>query len=230
MVMLDRMEKYIVYRASLDLILKEESYDKKRNVLNAEELFKLCHERYTLMKKLLLPLKEKLGKEIEITDISFTEGLQQETCIMVEYLDNGKKDFFAVSSLYFDDIEIVFGTSSKAIIELTNNNKGMFLDAFKISVNNFFDQKIYIPTVSKKFTFSDDLDEFTLADTYSGAILSMFLKHSYYEKMGSLYISKNKNSGLKKINKLLDNSDNINSTFLHARVYEDELPKILIKK
>ena len=69
------------YRFVLDLIKNTEHYDKKRSVITAEEAFKLCYNRYLLMQKILMPLKRKLGERVDVTDISFANGNQDETNI-----------------------------------------------------------------------------------------------------------------------------------------------------
>ena len=228
--MLNKIDRYKIYHAAIDLIEREEAYDKKRSVITGEELFKLCHQRYILMQRILGPLKEKLGENLKITDISFTEGMQQEPCIIVEYCDNDKKAYFAVSNFDFDDIEIVIGFNNKDIRNLIVENKNLFIDVFKLANENNFDQEIHVATTSRKFAFGDELNDFILSDNYNSSIFLIFGKHAYYETMGTLYLSKRKNGIFEKVNQLLDNNENINSAFLHTRVYEEDIPKILIKK
>ncbi len=227
--MLDKMENYAYYRAVLDLIEKEEMHDKNRSTVNGEELFLLCHEQYRLMNRLLLPLKEKLKEDINVTNIFFTDGFQQDTNMIVEYEKDERKAYFAISNYDFDTLEFISGTSSKDMKKIVDKNKKIIEEAFKICFENNFDEDITIRTASRRFVFKDDMDEFSLNDTCNADILSLSGTHSYYETMGTLLFSKNKNSCYKKVNKLL--KDEVMGNILkHAKVYEDEMPKVLIKK
>ena len=60
------------------IIKKDEGYNKRRSSLTGEELFHLCQRRYELIEKILLPLRSKLGEDIEIIDIGFATGMQEE--------------------------------------------------------------------------------------------------------------------------------------------------------
>ena len=179
---------------------------------------------------MLKPLKEKLNKNVKITDINYKMGMQQEPCIIVEYYDNDKKTYFAVSNFDFDDIEVVIEFNNKDIKNIIIDNRKSFIDIFKLANESCFDQEVHVTTTSKKFAFSDDLNDFLLSDNYNSSIFLVFGKHVYYETMGTLYLSKKKNGVFEKVNQLLDDNENVNNAFLHARVYEEDIPKILIKK
>ncbi len=226
---LNKMENYAYYRAVLDLIAKEEIYDRKRSTINGEELFKLCHARYRLMNGLLLPLKEKLSEDINVTNVFFTEGFQQDINMIVEYEINGRKAYFAISNYELDTFEFVSGTSNKDMKDIVDKNKKIIMDAFKLCFDNNFDEDVIIRTTSKKFVYIDDIDKFSLQDTCNAKILYLSGTHNYYETLGNLLISKEKTSCYKKINKLLD-EETMSNIINHTRIYGDEMPKALIKK
>ena len=73
----------IKYNSILDLIKNDELYDKKRNTLTAEEVFKMCQDRYNNVEEILQPLRKKLGENIEIIDIGFANGMQDDRNIFV---------------------------------------------------------------------------------------------------------------------------------------------------
>ena len=103
--LLDELDKY---HPVFELIKHDESYNKKKNVLTGEEVFKLCQDRYELMQGILRPLKKRLGENIEITDIGFAKGMQDDTCIIVRYNKDDKSHYFSISNTEFNDIEISF--------------------------------------------------------------------------------------------------------------------------
>ena len=227
MVMLQKIEKYVMYRAIIELLEHDEAYNKKRSVINGEELLKLCHERYLLMQELLFPLKEKLGKDIMITNISFAEGLQDDTCIIIEYMNGDKKGYVTLSHLEFDGVETIFNTGNKELKLLIDDNKGLILKTFEEAYRNSFDKEIRISSTSKQFTFNDDNEFFSLRDYLNNGSLLLKINHSDYEKKGQLYLLDDKISVYKNISKKIQESSDILS---HAKVYEDELPRVLIKK
>lgn len=229
MTMLNKMEKYAYYRAVLELIDKDEMYDKRRNTINGEELFLLCHKRYQLMNELLQPLKDKLKEDINVTNIFFTEGFQQDTGLIVEYQKDGRKAYFGISNYDFDTLEFISGTSSKEVKGLADKNQKLFDEAFKICYENDFDEELSIKSTSRRFAFRDDTIKFTLNDTCDANILSISGTHVYYETLGTLFLSKDKNSCYKKINQLL-NDERMGKILNHTKIYEDEIPKVLIKK
>lgn len=229
MVMLNKIEKYIAYRSALELIAHDEAYDKKKNVLSGEELFKLCYERYLLMEQVLLPLKEKLGKRIEITNVNFAEGIQDDTYIIVEYLNEGKKNYFTLSHLEYDGIETIFNTGDKEIKTFIDENKKDILEAFASAYRYSFDRDLCILTTSKQFAFTDDTQMFSLKDSLNGQVLSISSSYTNYEKNHELYIP-NATSRYNNLEKVISDNNNARNVIRHAKVYEEALPKVLIKK
>ena len=226
MVMLQKIEKYVMYRAVIELLEHDEAYNKKRSVINGEEL-KLCHERYLLMQELLLPLKEKLGKDIMITNISFAEGAQDDMCIIIEYMNDDKKGYLILSHLEFDGVETIFNTGNKELKLLIDDNKELILKTFEEAYRNSFDKEIRISSTSKQFTFNDDSEFFSLRDYLNNGSLSLKTNHAEYEKNGQLYLLDDKTSIYKNLCKKIQENGNI---LTHAKVYEEELPRVLIKK
>ena len=79
------------YHFVLNLIKKEEQYDKKRKVITASELHKKCYDRFLSTQEILLPLKKRLGDRVEVTDINFVNSNEDEKNLIYHYADNVRR-------------------------------------------------------------------------------------------------------------------------------------------
>ena len=216
----------IKYRPVIDLIKNEEVYDKKRNSLTGLETFVLLHRRYLKLKDIMTPLKEKLGNGVEITDIDFTGGMQDEINIVIKYLKKGKSQMLSIANFY-EQIDV---TSSDKEIEneiFLQNNKKIFRNI--ISAVNEYDlsSQININTASHKIFISDLADSLTLKDS-DLKFFTINTKHSLYEKE-RLMIS-NVNCNYPKLKELLEKEENVLNIYNHIHIYEEDLDKVLTKK
>ena len=118
------------YSFVLDLIKKDESHDKTKNTLTGEELFNLCQDRYKTVEEIFWPLKKRLGENIEIIDIGFVQGMQDDTSIYVRYSNNDKQNYFTISNLEFSDIVISSTDNRLEKYAFVLANKKIILDIF----------------------------------------------------------------------------------------------------
>lgn len=219
----------IKYSTVVDLIKRDENYDKKRSVLTGEEVFKLCHNRYLALQELLLPLKEKLGKNIEITDIGLVHGMQDDTSIVVKYNDNGKLNFFTITNSDYDDIEIDLSNDYIEKYGFVLDNKKIIMDILtQISINSL-DSEFYLNSTSGKFIVLDNCKSFAIKDT-NAKIFCLEGNHLLYKKSGLMYDPEKTICAYSKLKEMLTEEDNIQSIYQHLRVYEEDFPKTLIKK
>jgi hypothetical protein len=224
--LLDELDKY---HPVFELIKYDESYNKKINVLTGEEVFKLCQDRYELMQEILRPLKKRLGENIEITDIGFAKGMQDDTCIIVRYNKDDKSHYFSISNTEFNDIEISSTDTRLEKLSFVLVNKGIILDIFKEINSNSLDEEVSINSTSKKFIVSDILKTFAIKDINS-KLFTIEGSHSIYTKEGLMYNKERIITQNTKLKELLNDDQNIMNIYKHLRVYEEDIPKTLIKK
>ncbi len=217
------------YRFVLDLIDKEEQYDKKRDVLTGTEAFNMCFERYKLMQEILLPLKKKLGDRVDVTDITFVNGCDNENGIIVNYKKDDKRYFITISNLDYEDIDVMVSDSKVQTENFIENNRNIILQIFRDISDNNLDEDINIKSTTGKFTIIDNRDYFTIKDTDS-KVFSIGSRYSIYEKKGNIISPQKLVCNFPKLKELLDNEDNIKLIYDHIRIYESNDSKGLTKK
>ena len=217
------------YHAIFELIKNDEPYDKKQSVLNGEELFQLCQNRYDLLQEILKPLKKRLGENIEIIDIGFAKEMQEDTIIYVRYSKDGKQNYFTISNLYFDNIEISSTDNRLERYSFVLANREMIFDIFKQVYMDSLDSEININSTSKKFVITDKPNAFIINDTNS-KLLTIEGTHTLYAKEGLMYNKEKIITPNTKLKEMLTNDDNIKNIYKHLHVYEEDVSKTLIKK
>lgn len=216
----------IKYYPVVDLIQNEEAYDKKRNILTAEEVFKLCQNRYELVEKMLLPLKKKLGENIEIIDIGFANGMQDDISIFVRYNKDDKQNLFTICN-YDGEIYISANDDRLEKYSFVMINRKIILDIFNQIYDESLNTDISINSTSKKFVVKDNFRIFTIKDI-NEKTFSIEALHSLYAKSGLLYNKEKINSSFPKLKELFTD-ENILNIYHHMHIYEEELPKVLKK-
>lgn len=224
--LLDELDKY---RSISELIRTDENYDKKRNILTGVEVYNLCQDRYELLQEVLHPLKKKLGENIEIIDIGFVRGMQDDTHIGVRYNKDDKQNIFSISKSDFNDIEIKCSDEMLEKFSFVLINKKLVLDTFQRINEENLDEEVSINSASKKFIINDTIAKFVIRDAL-GKIFSIEGSHALFAKDGLMYNKDKINIGNPKIKELLEDENNIMNIYNHLRVYEEEIPKVLIKK
>ena len=217
------------YRLVRDLINREEFYDKKRNVLNIDEVISLLHKRFIKMQEILLPLKERLGSEIEIVDINFVNDLQDAMCIVIKYIKNGKSYYLSVSNLELGQLDV---SSSDSVVEserFIKNNKRIFFNVFKAIEEYDLDEKIDINSASKKFILTDCIDSYLISDK-ENKLFSITGKHTTYNENETLANQSNININYSKIRELLLKNNNYLKLYQNMRFYESDVSNTLLKK
>lgn len=224
--LLDELDKY---RSVFDLIKNDESYDKKRSTLTGEEVFKLCQDRYELIQSILRPLKKRLGENIEVIDIGFVKPAEEEGRISVWYSKDEKQYLFSISNLGFKDIEISSSDTKLERLEFVLVNKGLILDTFNQIDKDSLDIDISINSTSKKFNITDTLKNFSIKDAL-GKLLTIEGSHISYAKDGLMYNKDKIVTPNQKLKEALTIDENIINMYRHLRVYEEDIPSVLIKK
>ena len=217
------------YRFAIDLINNEEVYDKKRNIVVGTDVFNMCLKRYRLMQGILLPLKNKLGDEIDVTDITFINSNDDEKGIIVKYMKDDKLYLLSISNLDYEDINVVASDLRVQNGNFITANRKVILRTFRNISDNDLDEDIIVKSTSSKFIIKDNCDTFNVKDA-EGKIFSFDSKYSTYEKNGNLNNSLILNCNYPKLKEILENKENIRLIFNHLHFYEEDLPKQLIKK
>ena len=217
------------YRHVLDLINEEESYDKKRSVISGTDAFNMCIERYKLMQVVLLPLKQKLGDRIDVTDITFITSNDDEKGIIVKYAKDDKPCILSISNLDYEDINVVASDLRVQTDSFVETNRKIILRTFRSISDNNLDEDIIVKSTTGKFIIKDNCDSFNVKDSES-KIFSIDTKYSTYEKNGSIINPQKFVCNFPKLKELLESDDNIRLVHDHIRIYEEVFPKELTKK
>lgn len=214
------------YRLITDLVKFDEPFDKKKNSLTGLETLELLHKRYLKLRDILEPLKQKI-KNIEIIDVEFGVGMQEDSSISIRYIKDESQKLLSISNLGDDEVEVISCDKEVGNEVFIQNNKKIFVNIFKGIDEYGLDNKIELNTTSKKFIFSDLADNFIIKDNES-KVFGIFTKHSLYEKEKQLVSRISCN--YPKIKDILDNNENILNIYNHLHVYEEEIDKKLLKK
>ncbi len=217
------------YRYVLDLINKDEPYDKKRSVITGEDAFNLCYNRFLLMLQVLEPLMSKVGGDYVITDISVTNEAEDDMNIFIKYLKKDRQHILSISCLDYQDIRIVSSDEDVQMDKFGVVNKKIILKTFRDIIDNSLDEEIMLKSTSGKFVVRDNCDFFNIK-SFDGKMFSMDKKYVDYEKVGSLLIPTRVECNYPKLKEMLLNENNGLALCQHLRIYEEIVPKELIKK
>ena len=226
MIILQELEN-IKYHFVLNLIKKEEQYDKRKSVINAYDVYKIFYNRFLLLQKILLPLKNKLGEEIDITSISFTNS-DDENGIVLKYIKDDRQYLLSISNYEYEEITIVSTDLEIQNSNFAEDNRQMIFNIFKEISNHHLDKEIVIKSTTGKIIIQGNYGCLIISD-FEKKVFSLEEKHSNYSKTGNL------NEGIlicnyPKLKELLMEDENVLSLYNHINIYEDELSKNLIKK
>ena len=230
MVLLNNLEKLRLYRAIITCMQEEEKYNGKRKVMSASEILELSRKRFYLMQSILNPLKESLGKEMEVTNIYFAKDLYGDASIIVEYIDieDGLKKFFTISQYDTNDINISFELYNTDYNSLVNDNKKKINMAFEEAYQRNFDHEIQIPSTSNLFVIDGWCNEVDILDKKSDA-LKLSFNLSDYEKGSKIVTLSNIVCANKNVIDCLNNGVNVQNFIKNVKVYEENVPKYLKK-
>lgn len=218
------------YTSVFELIKNEETYDKNQRVISGLEAFYLCHKRYELLQKILVPIKNTLGEDITIISVNFNRAMQDETAITIKYLVNDRLNIMVVSIF---DLEIVDIVLSDRLID-----NDTFLEANRDIISKvihelddfqyFDEEEIVLKSSSKKFIASDNYNDFIIKNS-EGKTFLIGTNHLLYSKDKKLYTPKNITID-NDIKEILMDEETIQDIYRNLRIYEENLPKTLIKK
>ena len=224
--LLDELE-VIKYRQILDLVKNNEVYDRKKSSITALEAFQLLHNRFKKLSDIILPLKEKIGKDIEITDIDFNNGMQEDYTIVIKFIKNGKQHFLSISNIEYEQVEVISTDKEIENDVFVQNNKKIFLNIFRGIDEYNLDNKVIINSASRKYVINDLGDYFTLRDS-DNKIFNITARNSLFDKNHSI-ISKI-DCNYSKLKDILESDGNALCLYNHIHFYEDDMDKKLIKK
>ena len=221
----------IKYRSILELIKNEEPFDKKRKVISGLEAFNLCHKRYESLRNILTPLKNKLGKDIIITSINFTNGMQGELGIIIKYIKDRKLNMLAISILDLEINDFILSDSTFESDDFLTLNYDILLKA--VNELDQFDYisnpEIFLKSTSNKFDISDNCHEFVIK-SIDEKTFSIGNIHRLFDLDGKLFNPDKITSEYPKLLEELMNEENIKKIYSNLRIYENDFPKRLIKK
>ena len=217
------------YHFVLDLIRNEETYDKKKSVVTGLNVFKKCLNRYNLIQQALLPLKNKLGDRVDVTDIAFINSNDDESGIIVKYLKEEKQYFLSLSNIDYEDISVVATDSKIQNSDFIKENRRLILKTFRDITDNYLDDVLVIKSTTGRFIIKDNGDVFIVKDL-DEKVFSIETKYSNYEKNECFNNIAKLNCNFPKLNELLNDGGNVLLMLEHMHIYEDNLPKVLTKK
>jgi len=225
MILLNELEN-MKYRHVLELIKNDEQYDKKRSVISAREVYDLCYKRYLLAEQILMPLKEKIGKEVNITDISLNSGMEEYISFLIKYIKNEKEYILVLSSLDYQDIEIVTSDDLISNREFIDDNRKIILNTFNDIMDSHLDNEIMISSTTKRYAINDTCNLFTIKDA---DIFLLENRKSDYKENALPYPIRIK-CNYPKLKELLQDEKNRLAIYDHIKIYESTIPNLLTKK
>ena len=214
--------------ATINLINKDEPYDKTRNVLSGEEIYKLCYDRYLLLNQILLSLKESLSKYLDIVNISFQNNLNGEISIVITYRKNGRNYVYTVNRVDTSLIDVSLENNSE-IIDITMANRQAIINVFNEIIDNCLDVETTLYSTSKFFIIYANSNSFSI-NNIDQKVISLSGDYSDYSNDGLMYDRNRVIANYKKIKFLLENDENVLNVYRHLKVYEDSIDKVLLKK
>lgn len=215
------------YHYVIDIIKNDEQYDKKRNVLSAKEAFKLGYNRYLLMKQILLPLIEKIG-DIVITNIIFSNGMDECMTMELKYLKGDKEHTLTITNMDDQDISVMSSDEMIHDIAFADANRKIILDVFKGISDNFLDEDFVIKSTTGRFIIKNDCNVFSIQDV-DKKMFSLDIKFCEYEKSEVLPKPINLVCNYPKLRELFIDENSKLATYEHLKIYEDTLPRQLKK-
>ena len=221
----------IKYRSILDLIKNEESYDKKQKVISGLEAFYLCHKRYESLQNILLPLKQKLGKDIIITSANITNAMQDEMGIIIKYVKNSKLCMIAISIFDLEAFDIVLSDPEFDNEEFIEENRYIISEIIGnlLHYNYLDDPEIQLASCSKKLIINDNCNDYLIKSS-EGKMFTIGTNHRLYDNTKNVYNHDMIVSENNRLTEELNNDEVINKIYSNLRIYEGEFPKGLIKK
>ncbi len=217
------------------IIKTDEKYQINKNIITANEMLEFSFNRYLSMKKILNPLLRILNKKVVVNNIYYRLDNDDELSIIIDYSFNSKKGFLGFKETHLlNSIEKIIDSSNGQFDYLMKEYQDLLKNIFLEGEENAFYDKIRIISTSKLF-------ELVLIDNgyqilYNGShnINDVFkLTNEYNIAMDSFSDITNSfvcNTSFEDIENLLCNKDNLFGFLKHIKVYENDIPKILIKK
>jgi len=216
--MLKVIENLQVEKTLLKLIKENEPFQKDKNVVSAREVFHLMDKRFCLVKGELLPLYEALSKELIITDIYYERLLGDEISIVVRFDYEGKQDEIDILQDNLGEITLTQGKYFDKHLALFEKYRKIIEKTFEGLFYYNFDQHLEIPTTTKLFRVSSDLNGKSIYDIQK-RFLNISIPYRNGDRVSSCVIPKVSNY-------LTSNSDEIIDHFM---IYEENIPTYLKK-
>ena len=223
-------DKYIIYRAVRDVLIKEEAYNKNKSTISGLELFQLFQARNDLMQEVLEPVKDVLSKEVDVKSIYFIKGMRDDTSIAVKYLVDGAEESAVLSKFDNEKIEIIEQCKRGKLENLIDANSSVIDDAIRVGIEKKYDTEIRVPNVANQLLLGDDDDMFGVSDTLGGCVLDLKISYPFFKenKGVSLHYVKSPHGNIAKY--FTESDENITKFLSNVRVYEEKVHTLILKK
>ena len=224
-------DKYIIYRAVRDVLIKEEAYNKNKSTISGLELFQLFQARNDLMQEVLEPVKDVLSREVDVKSIYFIKGMRDDTSIAVKYLVDGAGESAVLSKFDNEKIEIIEQCKRGKLENLIDANSSVIDDAIRVGIEKKYDTEIHVPNAGNHLLLGDDDDDkFGVYDTLGGCVLELRINYPFFEENGKLYLQSVKSPHGNIAKFFTESDENITKFLSNVRVYEGKVPILILKK
>ena len=218
--MLKVIENLQIEQTLIRLIKEEESSQKGKETHGVSEVFRLMDIRFKIINNYLEELKKELSKEIIINDIYLKKTFDNEIMLVIQYKEDDSIDELVISCDDYPDLDFSYNTSKQKHIDLLEKNKELISLIFEKLFLYNFDQRIEIPSSSRLFKISSDLEGKSLFDVQNKWLHVNFPYQK--DEMESL-IPPVKNL------EVYQERDKMVSILDHFRIYDEDIPQYLKK-
>jgi len=206
-----------------NIIKNDEKKEKNKIVLTASELIQNNYNRYLLMQKVLNPLLRILKKKVNVINISYILS-NDELVILIEYINNNRKGFLSIKELeLLDSLEINLDTSKGMFNYLITDYKDLIKEILLIGKREEFYQEYNVLSTSKLF-------KLRLLDKGSQLTCVTNNTKDYFNIINEYGNDVICDTSYPDIKELMSDEEVLNKFLNHIKVYEIEVPKVLIKK
>ena len=222
-------DKYVAYRAVRDALTKEEIYNKNKNTISGLELFHLFQERYDLMGDILMPIREIVSKEVNVKNMYFTTGLNDDISIIIEYIVNGVEEFVILSKFDNEKIEIMEKGNRVELGHLIDDNQVVVDDAIKQGYDRGYNIEYQIPNVNKQILFKDCGDDFGVQDVL-GKVLNLTINYAYFKNNHGIQLTTLTSPHGNLLKYFSAREENVAQFLSNVKVYEENVPSLILRR
>ena len=216
-------------KSILDILEHDEKYQGKE-IISGRQLLDMCQRRYLLMQEILTPVILYLQDKMNIQRIYFQSNiLDMDIVMVIDYLIDDKRGYLTLgSSDIIDGLQIVSGLSNGMGEKIVKDKSKLFLDTLNEGLDNSFNHEHIILSTSHLFQIGLNNDNLNISGNFK-SLDDTFAMNYAYQKIIDLnnFLCKTNFSNVKEY---LENLENLKSFLEHLKIYEKDVPKVLIKK